>query len=229
MRSLQPFDRPRERLEREGPQGLTDADLLAILIGVGMQGADAGAIASMLLGCFSDLRSMARAGVGELAAVPGLGHAKACRLKAALALAGRLAERPFDRGEPVLHARQVYERVGRRTALLDHEVFIALALDSQNRILTELTLSRGGACSLEFRPADVFRALLGAGAIQAILVHNHPSGLPDPSTSDLRSTERLTEVGELLGLRVLDHIIVGRSSFWSTSAGTKVDVEPTTE
>lgn len=229
MRDLQPFDRPRERLVRDGPQCLTDADLLAILVGVGTQERDAGAVATSLLGRFPDLRGLARAGVGELAAVPGLGHAKACRVKAALALAGRLVERPFHTGEPVLHARQVYERVGRRLVHLEHEVFIALALDSQACILTEITLSRGGACSVDFRPADVFRALLGAGATQAILVHNHPSGTPDPSAADLRSTERLKDAGDLLGLGVLDHIIVGRSAFWSYVGGKEACPEPSAE
>lgn len=229
LRDLQPFDRPRERLVRDGAQALSDVDLLAVLIGVGTREHDAGAIAAALVGRYAELPRMARAGIAELAEVSGLGYAKACRIKAALALAGRLAERPFQRGEPYLHAGQVYERVGRRLVDFDHEVFIALALDSQSRVMTELTLSRGGACSVDFRPADVFRALLGAGATQAILVHNHPSGVAEPSEADLRSTERLQAAGDLLGLVVLDHVIVARSGYWSHACRKEARTRSATE
>ena len=100
LRDLQPFDRPRERIVREGPQCLTDAELLALLIGVGTRSRDASDIATALLHGFPDLRAMAGATVAQLAEVPGVGHVQACRLKAALALAGRLGERPFTRGDP---------------------------------------------------------------------------------------------------------------------------------
>jgi len=203
---------------RAGPDLLTDAELLAILLGAGSRGVDVETVAGALLGRWADLPRLAAAGVAELATVPGLGFVKACRVKAALALAGRLAERPLLRGEPVLSARAVWRRVGRRFALLDHEVFIALALDGQARIITELALAHGGACSVDFRPADVFRALLRAGATSTILIHNHPSGDPSPSETDLRATKRMQDAGQLLGVFVLDHIIVGRDSFRSCIA-----------
>jgi DNA repair protein RadC len=223
LRDLPEFDRPRERLIRAGPDLLTDIELLAILVGAGTRGIDVETVASAILGRFADLPRLAAAGVAELATVPGLGLVKACRLKAALALAGRLAERPFNRGEPVLHPGAVWDRVGRRLAQMDHEVFIALALDGQARVITELSLAHGGACSVDFRPADVFRALLRAGATSTILVHNHPSGDPEPSQNDLRATRRMHDAGQLLGVFVLDHVIVARGGYRSCLAGKEED------
>ncbi len=218
LRDLPEFDRPRERLIRAGPDLLTDHELLSIVVGVGGRGVDVDTVASTLLGRYGDLGRLASAGVGELAAVPGLGLVKACRVKAALALAARLVERPLRRGEKVLSPSAVWSRVGQRITLLDHEVFIALALDGQAKVITELALAHGGACSVDFRPADVFRALLRAGATATILIHNHPSGDPTPSENDLRATKRLQDAGQLLGVFVLDHIIVGRDGYQSCLA-----------
>jgi len=219
IRDLPTFDRPRERLVRAGAEVLTDVELLAVVIGAGTRGMDVAVVAASLLAQFGELRRVAAAGVAELASVRGVGHVKACRLKAALALAGRLVDRPYDRGEPIRHALEVYERIGRRVMHLDHEVFLALALDTQGRVITELSLAQGGACSVDFRPADVFRALLRAGASATILVHNHPSGEPEPSETDVTATERLARAGDLLGIRLLDHVIVARGGFRSCMPG----------
>ena len=189
-----------------------------MVIGSGTRRLDATGVAAALVARFPDLRRMAVAGVNELAEVVGVGLATAARIRAGLALAGRLAERGFDRGERVDGPRAVHERVGRRLAQLEREQLLALALDSSGRVLTELRLAEGGGCSVEFKPRDVFANLLREGAASAILVHNHPSGDPEPSAADRELTARLREAGKILGLPILDHVVVARGGYRSILA-----------
>lgn len=215
LRDLPLSDRPRERLLRHGASALSDVELLALLVSPGTARCDAVRAASGLLGRFPDLHRMAVAGIGELAAVPGLGVAKACRVKAALALAERLVERPVARGAELTDPRTVYERIGRRLVHLDRERFVGVALDTRGRVLRELCFAEGGGCSVEFQPRDVFATLLREGAMQVIFVHNHPSGDPEPSEADRRLTRRLRRAGLLVGVRVLDHVVVARGGYRS--------------
>jgi len=205
-------ERPRERLQCVGAHDLADAELLAIVLGVGST-----QVAQGLIERFPDLRRMASAGVAELAAVRGVGYAQACRVKAALALAGRLGERPFNRGEPIQGPEHVYERIGRRLAHLDREVFVGLALDTKHRVLAEIRLAEGGACSVDVIPRDVFAAMVREAAAAAVFVHNHPSGDPQPSQPDRDLTERLARAGRLVGIAVVDHVIAAASGFYSFS------------
>jgi DNA repair protein RadC len=209
---LPPGDRPRERLQRVGAHDLPDNELLAIVLGQGST-----VVSQGLVERFPDLRKMAAAGVAELAAVHGVGHAHACRIKAALALAGRLGERPFARGEPLAGPDQLYTRVGRRLVHLEREVFIGLALDAKHRVLAEIQLAEGGACSVDIIPRDVFATLVREAAAAAVFVHNHPSGDPTPSDADVRLTERLARIGDLVGIPVIDHVIAGVEGYHTFS------------
>jgi DNA repair protein RadC len=209
-------DLPRERLQCCDPSVLSDAELLAVILGTASV-----ATASQLLSRFGDLRRLAVAGVRELSAVTGVGEARACRLKAALALAGRLAAQPYVRGEPIERPLHVYERVGRRLAFLEHEVFVGLAVDTKHRVLTELRLAQGGACSVDIIPRDVFRAIVREAAYGVIFLHNHPSGDPSPSQADRALTERLRLAGDLVGVHVLDHVIAAHDGFRAYSLGWK--------
>jgi DNA repair protein RadC len=203
-------DRPRERLVRCGPLDLTASELIAIVLGRATTD-----VSGCLVERFPDLRRMASAGVAELAAVPGVGPAQAARLKAALALAGRLGDAAYERGEPFGHAGHVHARVGRRLAHLDREVFVGVALDVKNRVLAELRLAEGGACSVEFLPRDVFARLVREAAAGVVFVHNHPSGDPSPSAADRALTHKLAAAGELVGVRVLDHVISTTAGYFS--------------
>jgi DNA repair protein RadC len=208
-----PADRPRERLQRVGAHGLPDTELLSVVLGLGST-----SVAQGLVQRFPDLRRMASAGVAELAAVRGVGVAQACRIKAALALAGRLGDRPLARGEPLTGPRELYDRVGRRLAHLEREVFVGVALDTKHRVLAEVTLAEGGVCSVEVIPRDVFAVLVREAAAAAAFVHNHPSGDPTPSEADGRLTRRLAEVGELLGITVVDHVVAAAEGYHSFSS-----------
>jgi DNA repair protein RadC len=203
-------DLPRERLARCGPLDLTLSDLLGLVLGR----AD-GRVARSLVERFPDLRRMAAAGIAELAAVPGVGPAQACRVKAALALAGRLGERPFERGDPYGSAAEVHERIGRRLAPLENEVFLALAVDVKNRVLTELRLAEGGACSVPVIPRDLFARVVREAAAGVIFVHNHPSGDPRPSDSDRELTARLGAAADLVGVKLIDHVISSTTGYFS--------------
>jgi DNA repair protein RadC len=207
--------RPRERLGDLGPDALADAELLAVVLGTGARGHDALATAHALLDAFGDLRRLAAAGVAELAAMPGVGPAKALRLKAALALATRLGARPPERGASLTSPAQVYARLAPRLAPLEHEVLVALALDVKHRVLAERRLAQGGVCSVEVLPRDVFAAIVREAAAGVIFVHNHPSGDPRPSTADRIMTDRLRAAGELVGVAVIDHVIVAPGRWFS--------------
>lgn len=219
---LCPDDRPRERLLRHGAAALPDADLVAIVLGSGVRGVDALATADALVSRFGDLRRLASAGLAELCDVPGVGVAQACRLKAALALAGRLASRPLRRGERIAGPRDVFERVGRRLVSLEHEVLVALALDAKHRVLAEQRLADGGVCSIQVLPRDVFAGLVREAAVGTVFVHNHPSGDPTPSAADEDLTCRLRAAGALLGIQILDHVIVAGSRYYSFTEGRTV-------
>ena len=217
MRDIPLSERPRERLLREGPSDLQDVELVAILLGTGTRGTGVLAAAHALLAQFADLRRLASAGVAELCVVPGVGIAQACRLKAGLALAGRLGERPFSRGERLGCPRDVFERVGRRIASLEHEVFLAIALDTKHRVVGQHRVADGGVCSVEVLPRDVFTGVVREAAAAVIFVHNHPSGDPSPSTADEELTRRLTAAGVLVGVQVLDHVIVTNDGYYAFS------------
>jgi DNA repair protein RadC len=218
MRDVPAADRPRERLTRLGPGALADVELLAVVLGAGTRGADSLRTAAELVRRFPDLRRLAGAGIGELSAIPGVGPAQACRVKAALALAGRLGERPLVRGERLSGPEAVHRRVGRPLAALDREVFLAIALDVKHRVLGEARVAEGGACSVEVQPRDAFTTAVREGAAAVIFVHNHPSGDPSPSGADRALTERLRRAGELIGVAVLDHVIVAQNGWFAFSS-----------
>jgi len=209
-------DLPRERLARCGPLDLTVCDLLALVLGRA-----SGQVAENLVERFPDLRRMASAGIAELAAVPGVGPAQACRVKAALALAGRLGGSPYQRGDPFGGARDVHDRVGRRLIHLETEVFVAVALDVKNRVLTELRLAEGGACSVAVIPRDVFARVVREAASGVIFVHNHPSGDPSPSDADRELTTRLTAAADLVGVKLVDHVISSAGGYFSFTEEAK--------
>jgi DNA repair protein RadC len=211
-----PPERPRERFLRSGPDSLTDTELLALILGVG-HGSENGPLtpARRIVNRFRDLRRLAQASVPELCEIPGIGVVQACRIRAALALAGRLHQRPFLRGEPLESPAVLFRRFGQTLVSCEREAFVILALDSRHRLIGEPRVQQGGFCTVEIVPRDVFAHLAREGAAAAIFMHNHPSGDPNPSEADRMLTWRLADVGSGMGVRVLDHVIIGRERYFS--------------
>lgn len=208
-------DGPRERLARVGVGCLSDAELLALVLGAGTAQEHVGQLALRLLREAGGVAGLARRGVGALGGLSGLGVSKASRIVAAIELGRRVHEMPWSAGPRIDSSFAVDALVRARLAHEDVEHFIALALDAKNRVKAELRVATGGASACAVAPADAFRLLLREAAVGAVFVHNHPSGDARPSADDVAFTGRLLHAGRILGVRVLDHVIVARGGHFS--------------
>ncbi len=206
---------PRERLARVGVEALSDAELVALLLGTGARGVPVEALAASVLAERGGLLGLERAGLGVLAARSGIGEGKACRLLAAVEVGRRVGAVPLARGMRLASSRDIDAALRPRLARAEVEHFLAIPLDAKNRPMGELRIATGGQSVCPVSPSDVFRALLREAASAVIFVHNHPSGDPAPSRDDQLITERLVRGGELLGVRVLDHVIIAREGYFS--------------
>jgi DNA repair protein RadC len=208
-------DRPREKLARVGARGLGDNELLAALIGTGTVGADALGLANVLLETCGGLHGLQRAGREELLRVHGMGEARVAQVQAAIELGRRaLARRPGDRFQvigPRAAADFLMPEYGSRPV----EQFGALLLDTKHRVLRCALLSTGSQDGTSVQPREVFRQALLASATAVLLFHNHPSGDPYPSPEDVDLTVRLRAAGELMGVTVVDHVILGDGRYYS--------------
>lgn len=210
------LERPRERLREVGAGALSVRELIAILVGSGTHGRTAVTIAGELLSSGNgSLRRLAAASPAELEHVRGVGTAVAARVTAALELGRRLA-----REEPVERARirgpgDVYERCSPSLRDLTQEEFRVLLLNTQHAVMRELVVTRGILDASVVHPREVFKAAVIESAAAVILVHNHPSGDPLPSLEDREVTRQLVDAGQLLGIPVLDHIVIGDGRYVS--------------
>jgi DNA repair protein RadC len=195
---------PRERLWRSGTTTLGDDDLLAILVGS----------RSPVLESTGGLLAASRASPRELVHVAGLGRAGAARLAAAFEL-GRRAIDAEQHRPTVGRPEDVHAVVKTRLAGLQQEVFLALGVDIRNGLLDVVEVARGTVNDVEVHPREVFRPLIRMAAAGAVLVHNHPSGDPTPSPHDVELTRRLRVVGDVLGIPVIDHVVIGGASYRS--------------
>ncbi len=215
IKDLPETERPRERLIEAGEERLSDVELLAIIIGGGSQKETALDLARRLVSAFGTFRRMARCAVGELTRVHGIGPAKAARIKAALAIARRYASEKLPAGTVIAGSEQVSRYMREKLAGLKKEHFYSLMLDIKNRLIREERVAVGSLSENVVHPREVFRTAIAESAARVIFVHNHPSGNPEPSPQDRRLTARLCEVGDLVGIQVIDHVIVGQSEYFS--------------
>jgi len=210
-------ERPREKILLQGSAALTDAELLALVLRTGDAASGTSAVdqARLLLSRFRNLRGLARATAAELSETKGIGPAKAAEMLAVFELARRFGGEDLQPGARYTCSAEVYRHFHER--LRDHrkEVFIALLLDSKNRVLREVRISEGSLNASIVHPREVFAPVVRESAAAVLFVHNHPSGDPTPSREDLELTRRLREAGELMGVRVLDHIIIGSGQYVS--------------
>lgn len=210
--------RPRERLLKEGSEALSDIELLAILLRTGSREATALDLASMIMSHFNNLRQLLGATVEELGQIKGVGPAKACQVKAALELARRTSKYT-DQPRPVIKSPDdAAGLVMEEMRHFDREHFRAILLNTKNQVIGTDKVSVGTLNSSAVHPRELFRNAIKRGAASVILVHNHPSGDPSPSREDKDITLRVKEAGNIIGIDVLDHIIIGDNKFTSFKA-----------
>jgi DNA repair protein RadC len=209
IREMAPSDRPRERLQERGAAALSNPELIAILLRTGMKGQSAVQVAQRLLQEIGPLEELARAPLETLAKVKGVGVTKAIQLKAAFELARRLSEFTRDRPKAISSPADAAAVVREEMRTLDREEFGVLLLNTKNGLIKRCSVSRGSLNASIVEPREVFKDAIAASAASMILVHNHPSGDPTPSSEDIAITKRLVKAGELLNISVLDHIVLG--------------------
>ena len=211
-------ERPREKLQKRGVEALSDAELLALILRTGdaASGRSALDLGRELIAGFGSLRTLAQASLTEICRVKGTGPAKAAAIKAALQLGKKLsADRLLIGSDRFTSPAQVYSHYHHILRDRRKEYFLALLLDGKNRIVREVQVSEGSLNQSIVHPREVFNPAVRDSAAAVILIHNHPSGDPAPSREDREITRRLREAGELLGIKVLDHIVIGDGSYVS--------------
>jgi DNA repair protein RadC len=202
-------ERPRERLLAHGPEALSDAELLAIYLRVGVRGKSAVDLGRELLQRFDgSLSRLAEASLEELASVSGIGMAKAAQLKASFELARRALAQEMTTRDTFSSPGQVRDWLRLRLATRQNEVFMALWLDAQNRLLKAEELFSGTLTQTSVYPREVVKSALGHNAAAVILAHNHPSGIAEPSRADELLTKALKDALAMVDVKVLDHFIV---------------------
>ena len=201
-------ERPRERLLKHGAAALSDAELLAIFLCVGVKGKSAVDLARDLLGHFGSLTSLSHADASEFKDIRGMGKAKSAQLQAALELARRALKEELTSRDLFSAPAAVRDWLRLNLAHLPHEAFVALWLDAQNRLIAHDELFRGTLTQTSVYPREVVKNALAHNAAAVILAHNHPSGVAEPSRADEALTASLKQALALVEVKVLDHFIV---------------------
>jgi DNA repair protein RadC len=210
-------ERPRERLLCHGAEVLSDSELLAILLSTGSsaKGLTALDCARLMLETHANLRNLSGLSCAELCRLPGVGPGKASRIRAACELAKRLLAQKRMPGTRMRRSQDVFEAYSVKLRDEKQESFTVLMLDSRNQMLRDDTIAVGCLNHSIVHPREAFVPAIREMAAAVIFIHNHPSGNPEPSEEDVALTERLVRAGRLLGIRVLDHIILGEGTYYS--------------
>jgi DNA repair protein RadC len=212
---LDQAERPRERLAKLGPQALSTAELLAILLRVGVAGENAVQVGQRLLQSLGGLAGLQRASYEEVCSQHGVGPAKAAQIKAAIELGRRLVvEAPEER--PAIHSpADAATLVQYEMSALEQEELRVILLDTRNRVMDIASVYRGSLNSSQVRVGELFKTAIRRNCAALIVVHNHPSGDPAPSPDDIAITRALVQAGKLLDVEVLDHLVIGRGRYVS--------------
>lgn len=212
---LDEAERPRERLAKHGPQALSTAELLAILLRTGVPGENAVQVGQRLLQDLGGLAGIHRAAFEDVCNQYGIGTAKAAQIKAAIELGHRLlVEAPEER--PSIHSPAdaanllLYEM-----SALEQEELRLILMDVRNRVMSVVTQYRGSTTSSQVRVGELFKVAIRRNAPNLIVAHNHPSGDPTPSPDDVALTRAIVQAGKMLDIEVLDHLVIGRGRWVS--------------
>lgn len=209
-------DRPREKFQSKGRTALSDAELLAIVIGSGTKKKSAVELAQDILKhCDNNLYQLGKMGQHELMKFPGIGVAKAISIMAVLELGRRRAVTEIPLPKKITQSKDAFDYLKHRFQDLEHEEFRIIGLSRSNRILGDRLISKGGRTGTVVDGKMVFKELLDMKATSCILFHNHPSGKLEPSHSDIQITKKITEFGKLIDLTVLDHLIISDIGYYS--------------
>lgn len=215
LRNVPHEERPRERMIQYGAEALSHTELLAILLRTGTKRESAVHLAGKILKECGNLRNLLDMSMSELTAIEGIGPAKAVQLRAGIELGRRIVRSGNGEVVTVRKPQDAANYVMEELRYLKKEHFICLFLNTKNHIIARETLSIGTLNASLVHPREVFRAAVKAGSASIICVHNHPSGDPMPSPEDIALTKRLVEAGELMGIEVLDHLVIGDGRFIS--------------
>lgn len=212
-------DRPREKLLDKGAQALTDTELLAIVLRIGNASTGESAIdhARQLLSRFGGLQGIDEAAAAELMSLKGIGPAKLAQLKACFEIARRLGNHRWQAGQALRSSEDVFRHFRDSLEKEKREMFYVVLLNNKNRKIRDVKISEGSLTASLVHPREVYNPVIRDSAAAVIFVHNHPSGDPAPSQEDIDITRRLKEIGDVMGVRVLDHVVIGYDRYFSFS------------
>ncbi len=207
-------ERPREKLLKKGADSLSEGELLAIILRTGDGTTKQSAIdhARALLLRFGSLRKLSTAGISEICEIKGIGPAKAASIMAACEIGRRMGRDAFGAGDTFRCSEDIFRYYHSSMRDKKKEVFLTILLDAKNRVIKEVDISEGSLTASVVHPRELFNPAIRESAAAMILIHNHPSGDPTPSREDIELTKRLRDAGELLGIKILDHIVIGDGS-----------------
>ena len=207
--------RPRERLENYGPKALADHELLAILLRTGTRDKNVVNLALDVLNKVEDLYNFRHVTMQELMKIPGIGRIKAIEILAAVEFGGRIARTTQVKEGTVMSSSWVGNYLLKEMSSLKQEHVVALYLNTKNEIIKKETLFVGSLNSSVAHPREIFKGAVRYSAARIILAHNHPSGNTEPSEADFSFTRRVVDAGELMGIEVIDHVIIGEQEYLS--------------
>ncbi|MNO12642.1 hypothetical protein D3C76_22550 [compost metagenome] len=215
LRDIPNEERPRERMMKYGASVLSQAELLAIILRTGTRQESAIHMAQRMIGEIGGIRGFMDLSLEELIKMRGIGPAKAVQIKAGIELGQRLARSRQPEAQIIRSPRDAADILMEQLRYLQKEHFVCLFLNTKNHIIAQETLSIGSLNASIVHPREVFRAAIKCSSASIVCVHNHPSGDPTPSSEDILITNRLCKAGEIVGIDVLDHIVIGDGEFVS--------------
>lgn len=215
LRDIPNEERPRERMLQYGAGALSQAELLAILLRTGTRQESAIHMVQRILAENGGIRGILDLSLDELTKMKGIGPAKAVQIKAGIELGQRLARTRLPEAQTIRSPHDAADLLMEQLRYLHKEHFVCLFLNTKNHIIAQETLSIGSLNASIVHPREVFRAAIKCSSASVVCAHNHPSGDPTPSPEDIRMTERLCRAGDIVGIDVLDHIVIGDGKFVS--------------